>query len=180
MWQKLWERAKNTIDNKKGDVNIFALLLVCVLVCVLIIGFEYSRRQIVFRTVQDNVTEALTSCAAGNLYESYGTVREGTSGAYVSDGTTYKEIIDTQSFISQMSMFYAANPDGASVGRLDSQGRIYMQIKDIQIYVSNSKSLADKESTYLVRYNFSISRQFFSYKLYTYPIEQKVKYTNKF
>lgn len=180
MLQKLWEQAKNTIKDKSGDMNIFLLVTILFVVSAFLIGFEYQRQQIVFRMVQDNVAEALTSCATGNLYESFGTVREGTSGAYISNGVEYMEVLDTSGFMSQMSMFYAASSDGTYLEKKDKKGNIYMQIKDIQLYVSNSTTLADKESNYLVRYNFVISRQVFSYKLYSRPVEQKVKYMNKF
>ncbi|MEG0020589.1 MAG: hypothetical protein RR728_08585, partial [Oscillospiraceae bacterium] len=153
MLQKLWEQAKNTTKDERGDINIFALMILLFAVSAFFMGFEYERQQMVFRAVQDNVTQAITSCATGNLYESFGTVREGTSGAYISDGTVYNEVADTSNFIAQMSMFYAAGADGTYLEKKDGRGNIYIQIKDIGVYVKNSNSMADKESNYLVRYN---------------------------
>lgn len=181
MWQKQVVRLKNIISDKSGNALIWGIFLSFCMVVLFIMFFHKWQIHITVDEVSKDITNTLTSTASSRLYDSFVTVREGTSGAYSYNGSDYTEIKDTSKFTALFTSIYKDTVFGGNDITKSVDGRKVFRISDIRLYVENAPLGATK-STYLCDYTLTIYQDYlWKDKVITLENQrQTVKYINKF
>ncbi|SHH69593.1 hypothetical protein [Desulfosporosinus lacus] len=93
---------KNLLKNKGGDGSLIAVVIVISILLISSSVYEYIRLTIIARGVRDAVQSSIISVATTNYDEVYNGLREGYSGGYSLEGSSWDESLDTGDIYSQL------------------------------------------------------------------------------
>ena len=149
-----------TLSDKSGGATLL-LGMVCVVVIALFTTLLFQKQQLHMVTgdVSADITAALTSTASSQLYNSYPTIRDGTSGSVMFDGTRYREIKDTDKFRAVFAELYNGIELQGNDIMKKSGGRTVFVISNLRLYVSNASGGAVK-SYYRAEYDLLVANSF--------------------
>lgn len=113
------------LRERRGEIMLLAMVLMTGMLVVFTGVMEYTRLLIVSTGIRDAMSNAVTSVAISNAYNSYNGVREGNSGAYQLTGEEdWREqisTIDVQNKLvtllhlqSKNGVFISPNPEGTT------------------------------------------------------------------
>ena len=174
-------RWKNTISNRQGSVLVYSIGFFIGVLFLFFLFFEKYRLNVMIDNVQNDVTTVLTSTAANNLYQSYASVRDGTSGTFVYDGREFTEIQDVSRFTALFPELFADCRASGSSLIFYHNGQVQFELTNLSLSVENAPVSATR-SSYLCRYDLTVyQRLLWQTRAVRLPGQrQLVQYVGKF
>ncbi|MEG2372281.1 MAG: hypothetical protein RSB36_05790 [Hydrogenoanaerobacterium sp.] len=185
MLSRLWVRLRNItnkLHQKSGNgALVWGMAGLCIISLFTMLLMEKKQLHMVTNEVSRDITTTLAGAAGSHIYDSYAPVRDGTSGAYVFNGTSFNEIRDTSKFYELFTQLYADTKviDGNIVKIKD--GKMIFKISDLRLFVSNAVSTNEK-TKYRVNYTLIFAEDLLwkGNFLTLQSQQQTVEYMNRF
>lgn len=169
MWHGPPERRRNTrssgmahvLCNERGDatllLGIFGVVLITFFIMMM---FQKQELHVVTGDVSSDITAVLTTTASSQLTNSYAPIRDGTSGAVMFNGVSYREIKNTDKFLARFAELYKDVELRGDDLVKTRDGRTVFVISDLRLYVSNASG-GEVKSYYRAEYTLSVANGFF-------------------
>ncbi|MEG0764137.1 MAG: hypothetical protein RR424_09970 [Oscillospiraceae bacterium] len=159
--------------------SILGVAAILFILTIISLAFENERRNVLVRSIEASVSDALVNTATSNAYGSFDTVRESSSGAICYTGDNFTANAVTDALKASLRKLYGNAGGQDSVAQYDNSGKLNWQMKNIAITVQNGNS-SNKKSYYDVSYILVLPNNIGVRTMHEYPIKQKVEYMNKF
>jgi uncharacterized protein YjdB len=125
---------KKILRDQKGDFAIWAVVIVMVLLIFATAGFENIRLQIIAQGTRDRMQTIITQMCTDNYNRVYNGLREGYSGGYKLESTTWTENVDTGDLYAKLDKLA-----GTLNGEKAANGKTEYKITNLSAQISNAQ-----------------------------------------
>lgn len=124
--------------NNKGNATVLSVAICLAIILVMCVIFEYMQMLIITTGIRNAVESATVSTVIANYDETYSQLREGYSGGYVYQDTTFVESIDTGNVYTRLDSLLALTESGDEHIKYRSDGSIEYSISNMRIEMENT------------------------------------------
>lgn len=122
------------LKSKRGDGAVWSVTILLVSMLILYGITEYARLRIISLGVRDAVESAVVSVANDNWDDAYAGLREGYSGAYATDGSSWQGMVDEGDVYERLDTLLGLT----AAHEKRNSGSVEFRLSDLDITVVNT------------------------------------------
>lgn len=180
------KRVKKILSNNQGLSSIWAVIILMISLLIFMAIFEYVRLNIIAEGVRDAVQSVVIGACNDNYGNTYPGAREGYSGGYKSNGSTWSSLVSKGDIYGRLDDLLGLTVSGSKHNKLRSSNTEF-SVYGMSVSISNAPFAPSSKSgiqqfTITTKLTLEVPMSFFgeSMQPMIITLQVKSKYVPKF